>query len=79
MNENENMEQTVILTDEDGNEIEFEIIGQHEKDGQTYFATSDLTVTCQNFFVLLFNKDRMADLQLEDPVAYAKLICKLMK
>ena len=38
MNENENMEQTVILTDEDGNEIEFEIIGQHEKDGQTYFA-----------------------------------------
>ena len=26
------------LTDEDGNEIEFELIGQCEKDGQRYFA-----------------------------------------
>ena len=35
--ENEMMD-TVILTDEDGNEIEFEIIGQCEKNGQQYFA-----------------------------------------
>ena len=34
---------------------------------QTYYATSDLTVTCQNFFVLLFNKNYMADLQLTEP------------
>ena len=34
----ENTMDTIILTDEDGNEIEFEIIGQHEKNGQTYFA-----------------------------------------
>ena len=34
----ENMMETVILTDEDGKEIEFEIIGQHEKNGETYFA-----------------------------------------
>jgi len=35
--------------------------------GQTYYATSDLTVTCQNFFVLLFNKNMMTDLQMEEP------------
>ena len=35
--ENEMME-NVILTDEDGNEIEFEVIGQCEKNGQQYFA-----------------------------------------
>ena len=34
----ENMMENIILTDEDGNEIEFEIIGQHEKNGETYFA-----------------------------------------
>lgn len=34
----ENMTNTVILTDEDGKEIEFEIIGQYEKDSNTYFA-----------------------------------------
>ena len=26
------------LTDEDGNEIEFEVIGQYEKNGEQYFA-----------------------------------------
>lgn len=26
------------LTDEDGNELEFEVIGQCEKNGETYFA-----------------------------------------
>ncbi len=26
------------LTDEDGNEIDFEVIGQYEKNGQQYFA-----------------------------------------
>ena len=35
---NEEMAQTIILTDEDGKEIEFEIIGQCEKNDQTYFA-----------------------------------------
>ena len=35
--ENEMMD-TVILTDEDGNEIEFEIIAQFERNGQQYFA-----------------------------------------
>ena len=34
----ENMMSNVILTDEDGNEIEFEVLAQHEKNGQTYFA-----------------------------------------
>ena len=28
----------VTLVDEDGNECEFEIIGQHEEDGQLYVA-----------------------------------------
>ena len=35
--ENEMMD-NIILTDEDGNEIEFEVIGQCEKNGQQYFA-----------------------------------------
>ena len=26
------------LTDEDGNEIEFEVIGQYQKNGEQYFA-----------------------------------------
>ena len=34
----ENMMDTIILTDEDGKEVEFEIIGQHEMNGNTYFA-----------------------------------------
>ena len=34
----ENMMDTVILTDENGEEVEFEIIGQHEMNGNTYFA-----------------------------------------
>ena len=35
--ENETMD-TIILTDEEGKEIEFEIIGQCEKNDQKYFA-----------------------------------------
>ena len=39
---NENAEEDTVeiftLTDEDGNEIEFQIIGEYEKDGQRYFA-----------------------------------------
>lgn len=44
MNENKNInneeEMTNIftLTDEDGNEIEFEVIGEYTKDDQRYFA-----------------------------------------
>jgi uncharacterized protein YrzB (UPF0473 family) len=38
MKNDEELVETVILTDEDGNEIEFEMIGQCEKNGQTYFA-----------------------------------------
>ena len=34
----ENEREFFTLTDEDGNEIEFELIGQCEKDGQKYFA-----------------------------------------
>ena len=34
----EEMMNNIILTDEDGTEIEFEVIGQHEKNGETYFA-----------------------------------------
>lgn len=40
-NINENAEEDVeifTLTDEDGNEIEFQIIGDYEKNGQRYFA-----------------------------------------
>ena len=37
MNENEEIE-IFTLTDEDGNEIDFEVIGECEKDGQRYFA-----------------------------------------
>ena len=39
-NINEEIEESEIftLTDEDGNEIEFEVIGECEKDGQRYFA-----------------------------------------
>ena len=40
MNDLENMEEDnfVILTDEDGQEMQFEIIGEYEKNGNTYFA-----------------------------------------
>ncbi len=38
MNENESMQDKIILTDEDGNDVEFEIICQYNKDGETYFA-----------------------------------------
>lgn len=37
MNENEEIE-IFTLTDEDGNEIDFEVIGDCEKNGQRYFA-----------------------------------------
>ena len=37
-NENEEMSEIFTLTDEDGNEIEFEVIAEYEKDGQRYFA-----------------------------------------
>ncbi len=37
MNENENMDR-IILTDEDGKEIEFEIICEYKNEGETYFA-----------------------------------------
>ena len=38
-NENEEeMSEIFTLTDEEGNEIEFEVIGEYEKDGQRYFA-----------------------------------------
>lgn len=40
INENEEMMESEIftLTDEDGNEIDFEVIGECERDGQRYFA-----------------------------------------
>ena len=39
MEENNNYESTVFtLTDEEGNEIEFEVIGQHEMNGEHYVA-----------------------------------------
>lgn len=34
----EEMVEIFTLTDEDGNEIEFQIIGEHEKNGERYFA-----------------------------------------
>lgn len=34
----DNIMDNVILTDEDGNEIEFEVVGQCERNGETYFA-----------------------------------------
>ena len=39
-NINNEEEETAIftLTDEDGNEIEFEVVGEHERNGQRYFA-----------------------------------------
>lgn len=38
MEENLNENEYFTLTDEDGNEIEFEVIGQYEKNGEQYFA-----------------------------------------
>lgn len=39
MDENNSYESEIFtLTDEDGNEIEFELIGQHEMNGTTYVA-----------------------------------------
>ena len=39
MEENNSYESTVFtLTDEEGNEIEFEVIGQHEMNGEHYVA-----------------------------------------
>ena len=38
INNEEEMTDIFTLTDEDGNEIDFEVIGEHEKDGQRYFA-----------------------------------------
>lgn len=36
---NEELESEIFtLTDEDGNEIDFEVVGQCERDGQQYFA-----------------------------------------
>lgn len=38
INNEEEMTNIFTLTDEDGNEIDFEVIGEYEKDGQRYFA-----------------------------------------
>ncbi len=38
MNEEELESEYFTLTDEDGNEIDFEVIGQYEKNGEQYFA-----------------------------------------
>lgn len=38
INNEEEMADIFTLTDEDGNEIDFEVIGEYEKDGQRYFA-----------------------------------------
>lgn len=39
MDENNSYESAIFtLTDEDGNEIDFEVIGQHEMNGQHYVA-----------------------------------------
>lgn len=38
INNEEEMTEIFTLTDEDGNEVEFEVIAEHEKDGQRYFA-----------------------------------------
>ena len=37
-NENNEEMEIVTLTDEDGNEIDFEVIGECERDGERYFA-----------------------------------------
>ncbi len=38
MDENTYENNYFTLTDEDGNEIDFEVIGQYEKNGEQYFA-----------------------------------------
>ena len=38
VNNEEEMVNIFTLTDEDGNDVDFEIIGEYEKDGQRYFA-----------------------------------------
>ena len=38
INNEEEMTEIFTLTDEDGNEIEFEVVGEHERNGQRYFA-----------------------------------------
>ena len=38
INNEEEMVEVYTLTDEDGNEIEFEVIGEYEKNGECYLA-----------------------------------------
>ena len=38
INNEEEMAQIFTLTDEEGNEIDFEVIGEYEKNGERYFA-----------------------------------------
>ncbi|MBE6596218.1 MAG: DUF1292 domain-containing protein [Ruminococcaceae bacterium] len=38
----------ITLTDEDGKEIDFEIVGEYEKDGQRYFAMIPLDEENEN-------------------------------
>ena len=38
INNEEAMAEIFTLTDEDGNEIDFEVIGEYEKNGERYFA-----------------------------------------
>ncbi len=38
LNEEEEMSEIFTLTDEDGNDVEFEVVADYEKNGERYFA-----------------------------------------
>ena len=66
MDENKNEAEFFTLTDEDGNEIEFELIGECEKNGQRYFALIPVEDDADNdvceYVVLKLAKDGDEDI-----------------
>ena len=62
INNEEEMTDIFTLTDEDGNEIDFEVIGEYEKDGQRYFAMIPVEDESENddvceYVILKLSKD----------------------
>jgi len=47
----------VTLTDEDGNDTEFEVVGTLEQDGKVYYALAPLENEDGEFFVFVLTKD----------------------
>ena len=76
MDENNSYESSVFtLTDEEGNEIDFEVIGQHEMNGEHYVALlpADATeaeiegdVTEYEYIILKLAEEDGGDFELDD-------------